>query len=248
MPDLDLPELNLAGEIFEWHNGSAKSDLNVVVKPLAEQLGRVEAQIAAVEQFQPSDILFQEGAACDRTYLVVEGLGGEGWVAGAAAQGLVEAVEHVVEEVLALDLGGFHGLVFGPGDAGDGLTHLGEVRRRRRRGLADGVGDLRLRAAGILPPMLGDLALQPHLQGQGLAERAGGALGGAGQAVGLVRILGGVGALGEALGRGELERGQLGEPRRLLRRDVERVQHAEAVEQAGTSGTVAAGCGRRECQ
>lgn len=32
------------------------------------------AQIAAVEQFQPSDVLFQEGAACDRAYMVVEGL------------------------------------------------------------------------------------------------------------------------------------------------------------------------------
>jgi amino acid adenylation domain-containing protein len=37
VPDLDLPEVSLAGEIFEWHNGSAKSDLNVVVKPMAEQ-------------------------------------------------------------------------------------------------------------------------------------------------------------------------------------------------------------------
>ncbi|HEX6199628.1 MAG TPA: amino acid adenylation domain-containing protein, partial [Thermoanaerobaculia bacterium] len=37
VPDLDLPEAGLTGEIFEWHNGSAKSDLNVVVKPMAEQ-------------------------------------------------------------------------------------------------------------------------------------------------------------------------------------------------------------------
>jgi len=32
------------------------------------------AQIASVEQFEPSDILFQEGSLCDRVYLVVEGL------------------------------------------------------------------------------------------------------------------------------------------------------------------------------
>lgn len=32
------------------------------------------AQIAGVEQFLPSDVLFQEGSLCDRVYLVVEGL------------------------------------------------------------------------------------------------------------------------------------------------------------------------------
>jgi len=35
VPDLDLP--GVAAELFEWHNGSAKTDLNVVVKPVAEQ-------------------------------------------------------------------------------------------------------------------------------------------------------------------------------------------------------------------
>lgn len=32
------------------------------------------AQIAGVEQFQPDEVLFQEGSVCDRAYLVVEGL------------------------------------------------------------------------------------------------------------------------------------------------------------------------------
>ena len=43
VPDLDLP--GLSGYLFERHNGSAKSDLNVVVKPLAEQ--RVGRQASA---------------------------------------------------------------------------------------------------------------------------------------------------------------------------------------------------------
>jgi hypothetical protein len=37
VPDLEMPELGLTGDLWEWHNGSAKSDLNVVVKPMAEQ-------------------------------------------------------------------------------------------------------------------------------------------------------------------------------------------------------------------
>jgi len=38
--DAPVPDLDFAGltaELFEWHNGSAKAELNVVVKPLAEQ-------------------------------------------------------------------------------------------------------------------------------------------------------------------------------------------------------------------
>ncbi|HEX7182531.1 MAG TPA: amino acid adenylation domain-containing protein, partial [Thermoanaerobaculia bacterium] len=46
VPDLDLP--GLSGYLFERHNGSAKSDLNVVVKPLAEQ--RVGRRTSAGEE------------------------------------------------------------------------------------------------------------------------------------------------------------------------------------------------------
>ena len=37
VPEVEVPELGLVSELFERHNGSAKSDLNVVVKPMAEQ-------------------------------------------------------------------------------------------------------------------------------------------------------------------------------------------------------------------
>jgi CRP/FNR family transcriptional regulator, cyclic AMP receptor protein len=44
------------------------------LQPLSPgDLARV-AQIAGVEQFQPGEVLFQEGSACERVYLVVEGL------------------------------------------------------------------------------------------------------------------------------------------------------------------------------
>ena len=46
VPDLELP--GLSGELFEWHNGSAKSELNVVSKPVAEQ--RVGRKLSGGEQ------------------------------------------------------------------------------------------------------------------------------------------------------------------------------------------------------
>ncbi|HSL82510.1 MAG TPA: amino acid adenylation domain-containing protein, partial [Thermoanaerobaculia bacterium] len=58
VPDLDLP--GLSAQLFEWHNGSAKADLNVVVKPVAEQRvgrgARAEDAVLTMVWEYPSDL------------------------------------------------------------------------------------------------------------------------------------------------------------------------------------------------
>ncbi|HLE82982.1 MAG TPA: condensation domain-containing protein, partial [Thermoanaerobaculia bacterium] len=63
VPDLELP--GLAGELFEWHNGTAKADLNVVVKPMVEQrVGRARAGDEALTMvWEYSSDLFEPATA-----------------------------------------------------------------------------------------------------------------------------------------------------------------------------------------